>query len=111
MNKLCLPLVAWLIFLAAAGLEVGGDAIIRKGLRGGSWPWIVAGGCLLAVYGLAVNTVKWDFSKLIGVYVGVFALMSVLVGRIGFNEQVPLATWVGLAIILLGGLVIQFGTN
>jgi multidrug transporter EmrE-like cation transporter len=45
------------------------------------------------------------------VYVGVFALTSVLVGRIAFNEQVPLATWVGLAIILLGGAVIQFGSN
>jgi drug/metabolite transporter superfamily protein YnfA len=111
MNKLFLPLVAWLIFLAAAALEVGGDAIIRKGLRGGGWPWIAAGGCLLAVYGMTVNAVKWDFSKLIGVYVGVFALTSVLVGRIAFNEQVPLATWVGLAIILLGGAVIQFGSN
>jgi drug/metabolite transporter superfamily protein YnfA len=111
MNKLCLPAVAWLIFLAAAALEVSGDAVIRKGLRGGGWPWIVAGGLLLAVYGMVVNTVKWDFSKLIGVYVGIFALMSVVVGRVGFNEQVPLATWAGLAIILFGGLVIQFGTN
>ncbi|HKD36753.1 MAG TPA: hypothetical protein VKB78_08125 [Pirellulales bacterium] len=111
MNKLCLPLAAWLIFLAAAALEVGGDAIIRRGLRGGGWLWIAAGGCLLAAYGFAVNTIRWDFSKLIGVYVGVFALTSVLVGRIGFNEQVPAATWIGLALILVGGLVIQFGTN
>ena len=29
-----MAVVAWLIFLAAAVLEVGGDAIIRTGLRG-----------------------------------------------------------------------------
>jgi small multidrug resistance family-3 protein len=111
MIKLCLPLFAWFIFLAAAALEVGGDAIIRNGLRGSSWLRIAVGGCLLAVYGLLVNAVKWDFSKLIGVYVGAFAVMSIVVGRFAFNEQIPLATWLGLALILLGGLVIQFGTN
>ena len=26
---------AWLVFLGAAVLEVGGDAVVRKGLRGG----------------------------------------------------------------------------
>ncbi len=50
-------LVAWLIFLAAAVLEVGGDAVIRKGLRSGGW----------------------------------------------------MLTWVGVGIIVVGGLVIQFG--
>jgi hypothetical protein len=27
--------IAWLIFIASALLEVGGDAVVRKGLRGG----------------------------------------------------------------------------
>ena len=58
---------------------------------------------------MVVNQVKWDFSKLLGVYVGVFALVSVLVGRYFFKEAVPFSTWVGLGIILAGGLVIQFG--
>jgi len=30
---------------------------------------------------------------------------------LAFNEQVPLTTWVGVGFILLGGLVIQLGTN
>ena len=70
------PLI-WLAFVAAAILEVGGDALIRKGLRGSGWAAIAAGCVVLACYGLMVNTVKWDFSKLLGVYVAVFAVVSV----------------------------------
>ena len=64
---------------------------------------------MLAAYGLLVNTVKWDFSKMLGVYVAVFALVSILFGRFVFGEQVPVSTWLGLAVIIAGGLIIQFG--
>jgi small multidrug resistance family-3 protein len=64
---------------------------------------------MLAGYGLLVNTVRWDFSRLLGVYVAVFALVSVMCGRFVFGESVPNSTWVGLAVIVAGGLVIQFG--
>jgi small multidrug resistance family-3 protein len=53
--------------------------------------------------------VKWDFSRLLGVYVSVFALISVLFGWLVFKERIPHATWVGLAVIIVGGLIIQFG--
>ena len=104
-----MPVVAWLIFLGAAALEVGGDAVVRKGLRGSSWAYILVGCTMLASYGLTVNLVKWDFSKLLGVYVAIFALVSILTGRFLFQEEVPLTTWVGLGIILVGGAVIQLG--
>jgi drug/metabolite transporter superfamily protein YnfA len=109
MEKLGIPVVAWLVFLGAALLEVGGDAVIRKGLRGSGLAFIAAGGFMLAAYGLLVNAVRWDFSKVLGVYVAVFALVSVLCGRFIFGENVPYSTWLGLAIIMAGGLVIQFG--
>ncbi len=102
-------IMAWLIFLIAALCEVGGDAAIRRGLRGGGISFVVAGFVALSCYGLVVNSVKWDFSRLIGVYVGFFALVSVLVGRIAFKEVVPFSAWIGLALIIIGGLVIQFG--
>lgn len=102
--------VAWLIFVAAAVLEVGGDALIRKGLRGAGLALIALGFAALGSYGLVVNMVRWDFSKLLGVYVAVFALVSVLFGRFVFGESIPTATWVGLAIIIGGGMVIQFGS-
>ena len=102
---------AWLIFLLAALLEVGGDAAIRRGLRGGGWIFILAGFVVLGTYGLVVNAPKtWDFSKLLGVYVACFALVSVLCGRYIFREAIPASTWIGLTHIIVGGLVIQFGS-
>ena len=101
--------LAWSIFLAAAVLEVGGDAVIRKGLRGGSFLFICLGFAALGCYGLVVNMVRWDFSKLLGVYVAVFAAVSILAGQFIFKESIPLSTWVGLGMIVMGGLVIQLG--
>jgi len=109
MQKFDLPFAAWLVFLGSALLEVGGDAVVRRGLRGANVVIILAGGLMLAGYGLLVNTVRWDFSRLLGVYVAVFAMVSVMCGRFVFGESVPNSTWVGLAIIVAGGLVIQFG--
>jgi small multidrug resistance family-3 protein len=109
MEKFDLPFAAWLVFLGSALLEVGGDAVVRRGLRGANIVIILAGGLMLAGYGLLVNTVSWDFSRLLGVYVAVFAIVSVMCGRFVFGENVPNSTWVGLAIIVAGGLVIQFG--
>ena len=102
---------AWLIFVAAAVLEVGGDAVIRKGLHGNIIWLIFAGFLILGSYGVVVNTVKWDFSRLLGVYVAVFAVVSVLAGRFVFKETVPASTWLGLSIIVIGGAVIQAGQN
>jgi len=104
-----MTLMHGLIFVLAALLEVGGDAAIRKGLKGGGISMMVLGVVVLAAYGFMVNMVKWDFSKLLGVYVAVFALVSVLFGKFIFKETIPVSTWAGLGLILLGGWVIQFG--
>jgi small multidrug resistance family-3 protein len=101
--------VAWIIFIAAAILEVGGDAVIRTGLNRRSLALIVAGCLALGTYGVVVNTVKWDFSRLLGVYVALFALVSFLCGRFVFRENIPLSSWIGLMFIIIGGLIIQFG--
>ena len=111
LGKINLPVGAWLVFLVSALLEVGGDAVVRRGLRGAGIGIILVGGLMLGGYGLLVNMVRWDFSKLLGVYVSVFALVSVMWGRFVFGETVPNSTWLGLAIIVAGGLVIQFGRH
>jgi drug/metabolite transporter superfamily protein YnfA len=100
---------AWLVFIAAAILEVGGDAVVRKGLRGSGVLVILMGAAMLGLYGVVVNTVKWDFSRLLGVYVAVFALISILFGRFVFDENIPGSTWIGLSVIICGGMIIQFG--
>ena len=104
-----MTILAWLVFVAAAVLEVAGDAVIRKGLRGSVVWFILLGFLMLGCYGVVVNTVKWDFSKLLGVYVAVFAVVSILAGRLVFKETIPITTWIGLAIIVIGGAVIQAG--
>jgi drug/metabolite transporter superfamily protein YnfA len=101
--------LAWLIFIGAAILEVGGDAVVRKGLRGSGLIIIMIGFAMLGCYGVVVNMVKWDFSKLLGVYVAIFALISILFGRFVFKENIPAATWIGLCVIMCGGMIIQFG--
>ena len=50
-----------------------------------------------------------DFSKLVGIYVAFFATVAVGCGWLVFQEKVPLSTLVGLALIVAGSLVIQFG--
>jgi len=102
-------LFPWLIFVVAALLEISGDALIRKGLRSSGLLFIAIGIITLGCYGLIVNSVKWDFSKLMGVYISVFAVISILFGRFVFKESVQSSTWVGLIVIVLGGLIIQFG--
>jgi small multidrug resistance family-3 protein len=106
-----LPVIAWLTFLAAALLEVAGDATVRKGMRGSGIAFIATGCIMLGTYGVVVNLVPWDFSKLLGVYVAVFATVSVLFGRFVLRETVPVTTWLGMAIIIIGGMVVQFGPS
>lgn len=103
--------LAWLIFIGAAILEVGGDAVVRNGLRGSSLIIIMIGFAMLGSYGVVVNMVKWDFSKMLGVYVAIFALISILFGRFVFRENIPAATWIGLCVIICGGMIIQFGNK
>ena len=98
-----------LILIAAAALEVGGDALVRRGLRGGGFVFVILGVIVLGSYGIVVNLVDWDFSRLLGVYVAVFAVLSVLVGRWIFRETISTPTWSGLMLIVAGGMVIQFG--
>lgn len=95
--------------LVAAAFEVGGDALIRKGLKGSGPALVAVGFVVLGTYGVIVNKLDLDFSSLLGAYVGLFALVSVCAGRFVFREVVPPSTWVGLAVILAGSLIIHAG--
>ena len=97
------------VFAGAAVLEVAGDALIRKGIRGGGLTFLALGLLLLGGYSVAVNLVDLDFSRMLGTYVGIFALASVLIGWLVFHDAVPVRTWLGLAVVLCGSLIIQSG--
>jgi drug/metabolite transporter superfamily protein YnfA len=97
------------VLFVASILEVGGDAVIRKGLRGSGAALIALGFVVLGSYGVVVNLLNLDFSRLLGAYVGIFAVTSVAFGKLAFGDQVPTSTWIGLAVVLLGSLIIQYG--
>jgi small multidrug resistance family-3 protein len=103
--------IALIVFLIAAVLEVGGDALIRKGMRGMGIGFIIVGFITLGCYGIIINTMNWDFSKLLGAYIAVFAVTSALFGRFIFKETIPDARWVGIVLVMIGGLIIQFWTT
>jgi drug/metabolite transporter superfamily protein YnfA len=100
---------AIVVFVGAAVLEVLGDALIRRGMRGSGVAVVAIGMAVLGAYGVVVNLLELDFSRLLGAYVGIFAVVSVIIGRWMFEDQVPVSTWIGLAIILAGSMVIHLG--
>jgi len=102
-------LVQFVLMLFAAVFEVGGDALIRRGLDGRSLAWIFVGFVVLGTYGVLVNLVGLDFSRLLGGYVAWFAVVSVAFGRFVFRDAVAPSTWFGLLLIAAGSGVIQFG--
>jgi len=95
----------------AAIFEVGGDALIRRGMTGGGTSLIVLGFVILGSYGVVINLMGLDFAPMIGAYVGWFAVVSILFGRFYFGQRVSVPMWAGLTLVLLGSLVIQFGTR
>jgi small multidrug resistance family-3 protein len=97
----------WAIFVTSAVLEVGGDALIRAGLRGARVALVVAGFLVLGSYGVLLNTMTWDFTRLLGTYIAVFALTSALFGCFLFHEIPSPTTWFGLLLVLAGAAVMQ----
>lgn len=101
------PAFAAAALALAALLEVGGDAGMRAGLAGRRGGFAL-GAAALALYGLVVNAPKWDFGRLLGVYIAVFYVVSQVVAAAVFHERPDAARWVGGALIVAGGLVLAF---
>jgi len=95
------------VMFGSALLEVGGDALIRKGWRGGGLALVALGFVFLGSYGVLLTKLEVDFSRLLGSYVGLFALISVLFGWLIFRERVAAQTWIGLCVVLAGSLIMQ----
>jgi small multidrug resistance family-3 protein len=57
---------------------------------------------------MLVNLPRWDFGRLIGVYVAVFFVAAQVINRVRFGHAPSLPVYTGGAFIVLGGLVITF---
>lgn len=97
-----------MLLVLAAVLEVGGDALVRWGLKGGRWYGLTLGAAVLFGYGLSVNLPKWDFGRLMGVYIAVFFIVAQTVAVAVFHESLQLPTLVGGTLIIGGGLTMMF---
>jgi drug/metabolite transporter (DMT)-like permease len=95
------------LLVLSALLEVGGDAGMRKGLEGSRIGFII-GALLLIAYGLVVNLARLDFSKLMGVYIALFFVVSQALAVLVFKEKLSLPVLVGGALVIAGGCVIYF---
>jgi len=104
------PLGAFAALALAAALEAWGDSFFQTSFyRASGWGRILAfagGAAVLAGYGSMVNLPRWDFGRLIGVYVMVFFVMAQVVARLRFGQVPTVPIYVGGGLIVLGGLVI-----
>src|SRR6202040_148071 len=106
-NPVILKTVA--ILVLAALLEVGGDALIRIGLRGPGY-WIVAGALTLFAYGVLVNVTGGDFNRLMGIYIAVFFVVSQAISLTPFKQIPDPRIILGGTFIVTGGLLILLMT-
>jgi len=106
------PLGAFAVLILAAFLEAFGDSFFQVSFyRSSGWGRVaafVAGAVVLTAYGSVVNVPRWDFGKLLGVYVVLFFLMAQLLAKLRFGQSPTPPIYAGGALIVAGGLVIAF---
>jgi hypothetical protein len=66
---------------------------------------ILGGAVVLTLYGSTVNIPRWDFGKLLGIYVVLFFLAAQLLARMRFGQIPTPPIYVGGAFIVLGGAI------
>ncbi|HEX7140503.1 MAG TPA: hypothetical protein VF219_21810 [Vicinamibacterales bacterium] len=109
-----MTVVALLVLLVAACFEIIGDVKIGQGFATGSAASVLLGWLFLGFYGMVVNgysrfTNGMNFARMLGVYIAVFAMVNLLLGLKRAPADVSIATIVGTVVIVLGGIIIQFG--
>jgi hypothetical protein len=56
-----------------------------------------------------VNVPRWEFGKLLGVYVVLFFLLAQIVARVKFGQAPTIPILIGGALICAGGVIISVG--
>jgi small multidrug resistance family-3 protein len=106
------PLGAFLFLVVAGFLEAFGDSFFQTAFyRAEGWnrlAAIIAGGVVLAAYGSIVNLPRWDFGRLLGVYVVIFFVMAQVLNKVRFGQAPTVPIYAGGALVVAGGLVMAF---
>jgi small multidrug resistance family-3 protein len=98
----------FLLLVIAAALEVGGDALIRSGLKGGGVLLMAMGAVVLVIYGFMVNLTSLDFGRLMGLYIAIFFVVAQLTAVLFFREKLQLPVLVGGVLVVGGGLTMAY---
>jgi drug/metabolite transporter superfamily protein YnfA len=102
---------AFFLLLIAAFLEAYGDSCFQSALYRASGMSralaFVGGAASLVAYGLIVNAPRWEFGKLLGIYVVLFFCLAQIIARVKFGQTPTLPIWIGGALICLGGVIIS----
>jgi small multidrug resistance family-3 protein len=105
-----IPLPVFL--LAAALLEAGGDALLRKALLDSAGPARIAlfavGAVVLFSYGIFVNLAPLEFGQVIGLYIATLFVVWQLINFVFFHRPPTLPILVGGVLIVAGGLIVSF---
>lgn len=99
------------LLLAAAALEVTGDAVIRKSLfhhAGLARCLLFVGGVgLLTAYGVFLNLAPLEFAQVAGLYLALLFVIWQVVAWLAFGAVPTLPILLGGSLIVAGGLIVS----
>ena len=105
-----LPILAFLV--VATGLEVSGDAIVRKALFGHAGlarvGLFLLGAALLAGYGTFLNLAPLEFGQVVGLYIATLFVMWQIITFFAFRSVPTVPIILGGIMIVIGGLIVSF---
>lgn len=104
------PLGAVAVLSLAALFETWGDSFFQFAFYRSTGATriasILAGTLVLAAYGSVVNTPRWEFGKLLGLYVVLFFIAAQVLNKVRFGQSPTAPIYAGGALIVAGGFVI-----
>ena len=97
------------IFILAGLCEIGGGYLVWLWLRSGkSWWYGLAGGIILALYGVVATLQTSNFARVYATYGGFFIVMSIL-WAMKFDHYTPdRYDIIGAAVALIGVAIIYY---
>ncbi len=105
-----LPILGFLV--VATGMEVSGDAILRKALFGqpglARMGLFLLGAALLTGYGTFLNLAPLEFGQVVGLYIATLFVMWQIITFITFRTVPTAPILLGGVLIVTGGLIVSF---
>lgn len=106
------PVGTFVVLSLAAFLEAFGDSFFQTAFYRSSGIGrigaIILGAVVLTSYGSVVNIPRWDFGKLLGLYVVLFFIVAQILNKVRFGQAPTTPIYLGGLLIVAGGLVIAF---